>query len=82
MSSEVLLDQGFEYISDTAAHTGAFCRLYALTAAVLNTATVVRGATGNSFAAVAIPAGGFIDGQFSSVTLTSGTIIAYKANRG
>ena len=40
MSTEVLLDQlGFEYIDDTAAHTGAFCRLYALSAATISAAT-------------------------------------------
>jgi hypothetical protein len=82
MSTEVLLDQlGFEYIDDTAAHPGAFCRLYALSTATISAATV-RGASGNTFATVPIPAGGFIDGQFSSVTLSSGKIIAYKANRG
>jgi hypothetical protein len=80
-ASDILLDQGFEYIDDTAAHTGAFCRLYAVAAAVITTATV-RGASGNTFATVPIPAGGYIDGQFSSVTLASGKVVAYKANRG
>jgi hypothetical protein len=81
MSFETVLDQGFEYIDDTAAHTGAFCRLYAVAAAVISAATV-RGASGNTFSTVPIPAGGYIDGQFSSVTLTSGKVVAYKANRG
>ena len=81
MSFETVLDQGFEYIDDTAAHTGAFCRLYAVAAAVISTATV-RGASGNTFGTVPIPAGGYIDGQFSSVTLASGKVIAYKSNRG
>ena len=77
MSFRAVLDQGFELISDTAAHPGAYCRLYALSAAVISTA-VVRGATGNSFASVPLPAGAWIDGQFSSVTLASGTVIAYR----
>lgn len=68
---------GFELITDTAAHTGRFYRLYALEATVVNTATV-QNASGNNFSAVPIPAGGAIDGLFTSVTLTSGKVVAYK----
>ena len=68
---------GFELITDTQAHTGRFFRLYALEATVINTATVVN-ATGNTFSAVPIPAGGAIDGLFTSVTLTSGKVVAYR----
>lgn len=68
---------GFELITDTAAHTGRFFRLYALEATVINTATV-QNASGNTFAAVPLPAGGAIDGLFTSVTLTSGKVVAYK----
>lgn len=68
---------GFELITNTAAHTGRFFRLYALEATVINTATV-QNASGNTFSAVPIPAGGAIDGIFTSVTLTSGKLIAYK----
>lgn len=68
---------GFELITDTSAHTGRFFRLYALEASVINTATV-QNASGNTFSAVPIPAGGAIDGLFTSVTLTSGKVVAYK----
>ena len=68
---------GFELITDTAAHTGRFGRLYALEATVINTATV-QNASGNTFSAVPLPAGGAIDGLFTSVTLTSGKVVAYK----
>jgi len=68
---------GFELITDTSAHTGRFFRLYALEATVVNTATV-QNASGNTFSAVPIPAGGAIDGLFTSVTLTSGKVVAYK----
>jgi hypothetical protein len=44
---------------------------------VINTATV-QNASGNTFSAVPIPAGGAIDGLFTSVTLTSGKVVAYK----
>jgi len=68
---------GFEYITDTSAHTGRFFRLYALEAAVIDTATV-QNASGNSFSAVPVPAGCAIDGLFTSVTLASGKVVAYK----
>lgn len=68
---------GFELITDTSAHTGRFFRVYALEASVINTATV-QNASGNTFSAVPIPAGGAIDGLFTSVTLTSGKVVAYR----
>jgi hypothetical protein len=68
---------GFELITDTSEHTGRFFRLYALEASVVNTATV-QNASGNTFSAVPIPAGGAIDGLFTAVTLTSGKVVAYK----
>jgi hypothetical protein len=68
---------GFELITDTAAHTGRFFRLYALEASVINTATV-QNASGNTFSAVPLPVNGTLDGLFTSVTLTSGKVVAYK----
>ena len=68
---------GFEYISDTAAHTGRFFKLYAVADAVISTATV-QNATGNAFTSVPIGKGDFIDGVFTSVTLARGIIIAYR----
>jgi len=68
---------GFEYISDTAAHTGRFYKLYALATAVISTA-IVQNATGNAFTSVTLNAGDSIEGVFTSVTLASGRIVAYK----
>ena len=68
---------GFEYISDTAAHTGRFYKLYALADAVIASA-VVQNATGNTFTSVPINAGDEICGVFTSVTLASGKIVAYR----
>lgn len=68
---------GFEYISDTAAHTGRFWQLYAVADAVINTATI-ENQTGNTFSAVPLNAGDSIIGVFTSVTLTSGKVVAYK----
>jgi hypothetical protein len=68
---------GFEYIGDTAAHAGRFYRLYAVADAVISTATV-QNATGNAFTSVPLMAGDFIDGVFTSVTLASGKVVAYR----
>lgn len=68
---------GFEYISDTSAHAGRFWKLYAVATAVISTATVSN-ASGNAFTSVPLNAGDSIEGVFTSVTLASGKIIAYK----
>lgn len=68
---------GFEYISDTAAHTGRFWQIYAVADAVINTATI-ENQTGNTFATVPLNAGDSITGVFTSITLTSGKVVAYK----
>ncbi len=68
---------GFEYIDDTVAHTGRFWEIYALADAVINTATI-ENQTGNTFSAVPLKAGDSINGVFTSITLTSGKVVAYK----
>jgi len=70
-------NNGFEYISDTTAHAGRFYRLYAVADAVISTATV-QNATGNAFTSVPLMAGDSIDGVFTSVTLASGKVVAYR----
>jgi hypothetical protein len=52
------LTAGFELISDTAAHAGSFCRIRALEAAVIASATVQGLTAGsNAFTSVPLPAG-------------------------
>ena len=68
---------GFEYIDDTAAHTGRFWQLYALADAVISSA-VIENQTGNTFTSVPLKAGDLISGVFTSVTLASGKVVAYK----
>jgi hypothetical protein len=68
---------GFEYISDTVAHTGRFRKLYAVADAVISTATI-ENASGNAFTSVPLKAGDEIEAVFTSVTLASGKVVAYK----
>ena len=68
---------GFEYITDTVAHTGRFWQIYALEASVIASA-VIENQTGNTFTSVPLGAGDSIKGVFTSVTLASGKVVAYK----
>jgi hypothetical protein len=68
---------GFEYISDTAAHTGRFNKLVAFEDSVIASAVVLN-QSGNTFTSVPLKAGDSVEAVFTSVTLTSGKIAAYK----
>lgn len=68
---------GFEYISDTVAHTGRFYELVAFEDSVIASAVILN-QTGNTFTSVPLKAGQSIEAVFTSVTLTSGKIAAYK----
>jgi hypothetical protein len=68
---------GAEYISDTAAHTGRFGKIYSLEDAVIS-ALVAQDWTGNALTSVPLKAGDEIEGVFTSVTLASGKVVAYR----
>lgn len=71
-------------IANTAQVNGRFCRIYALAATVIATMTTEQNGliqtnndTDGIVTAVPLPAGAYIDGNITSITLTSGTVIAY-----
>lgn len=68
---------GAEYIDDTAAHTGRFGKVVALEDSVI-AAISTENITGNSMAAAPLKASCEICGVITSVTLTSGSVIAYR----
>lgn len=68
---------GAEYIDDTAAHTGRFGKVVALEDSVIASLSA-EDITGNTLSAVPLKASCEICGVITSVTLTSGTVIAYK----
>jgi hypothetical protein len=68
---------GAEFIDDTAAHAGRFGKIVALEDSVIDTATALD-YTGNTLAAIPFKASCEICGVFTSITLTSGTVVAYK----
>jgi hypothetical protein len=67
---------GAIYITDTTARAGRFWAIQALEATVINTATV-SDYKGDSISAMPIPVGSTIYGNFTSIKLTSGKVLAY-----
>ena len=68
---------GAEYIDDTVAHTGRFGEIVALEDSVIAALTAMD-YTGNALAAIPLKASCEMCGVFTSITLTSGTVIAYR----
>jgi len=68
---------GAEYVADTAAHPGNFVAIQAVEVAVINTLTAGNW-TPSTATAIPLPAGSTIFGSFSTLTLTSGKVIAYR----
>jgi len=71
------LSGGFEFISDTATHTGRFSKVYFKEDSVISAITV-KNATGNSLASETFVADTYICGIITSIKLTSGACIAYN----
>lgn len=68
---------GAEFISDTAAHTGRFGEIVALQDTVIASLTA-KDYTGNALTSVVLKANCELCGVFTSVTLASGSVVAYK----
>jgi hypothetical protein len=69
---------GADYISGTTAFTGRYGAITALAATVLDGATVATDYSGDSIASLPIPVGTTIYGNFTTIKLTSGKVLAYK----
>lgn len=67
---------GAVYIATTTASNGRYWAITALEATVINTATVAD-YKGDSISAMPIPVGTTIYGNFTSIKLTSGKVLAY-----
>lgn len=68
---------GAEYIDDTSAHTGRFGKIVATEDSIIASLTAMD-YTGNTLSAIPLNASCEMEGVFTSITLTSGTVIAYK----
>ena len=68
---------GAEFIDDTAAHTGRFAKVVALEDSVIASLSA-EDYTGNTLSAVPLKASCEMCGVFTSITLTSGTVVAYR----
>lgn len=67
--------QGSQVIADTTPVIKNFCRIYALTTAVVT----LEGDPMTGFTSITLPAGQDIRGPITKVTLTSGSVIAYNS---
>ena len=68
---------GAEFIDDTSAHAGRFGKIVALEDSVIASLSA-EDYTGNALSAVPLKASCELYGVFTSVTLTSGTVVAYR----
>jgi len=68
---------GAEFIDDTSAHAGRFGKIFALEDSVIASLSA-EDYTGNTLSAIPFKAGCEMEGVFTSITLTSGTVVAYK----
>jgi hypothetical protein len=71
------LPQALSTSDDTAAHTGRFGEIVALEDSVIASLTA-QDWTGNALTAIPLKASTEIEGVFTSITLTSGTVVAYR----
>lgn len=76
---------GGDWIDDTAAHVGDWCVITALTAATFTlcttgTFTVNGGNAAEPLNGKVLPAGMSIYGRFTAITLTGGSVVAYRAS--
>lgn len=69
---------GFELINDTSSHLGNFYKIIPLTTPTrVADATFFTGYSANNLSAVELPVGVPIYGDFTSVTLSAGSVIGY-----
>jgi hypothetical protein len=84
LAGETLGGKGFEFISDTDEHVAPNGMVY-IALQVVDDAEIASYETepaglitGNTFTGELLPAGFVLYGRYTSVTLTSGKVIAYK----
>ena len=74
---------GLDWIDNTGAVTGRWCIIQATTAATFTTLTVespcaINGTPSTNLNGKVLPVGHQIRGRFTAITLTSGSVIAYR----
>lgn len=69
---------GADYITDTTVTVGSWKAVKCITAATFTTLTT---STGDDLDGVVLAAGDVIYGPFTGITLSAGSVVAYKANK-
>lgn len=68
---------GGEIITGTGAHTGKWEAIQVLADTVF---TLLTGSLTGSYAALTFPSGTILFGNFTAITLASGSVVAYKSD--
>ncbi len=69
---------GAEYISDTSAHAGRFGKIVSLEASTVISSLTALDYSGNALTSVVLDPSCELEGVFTSITLASGSVVAYK----
>lgn len=69
---------GAEYISDTNAHTGRFGKIVSLESGTTISALTALDYSGNALTSVVLDPSCELEGVFTSITLSAGSVVAYK----
>lgn len=69
---------GAEYISDTNAHAGRFGKIASLEAGTVISSLTALDYTGNALTSVTLDPSCELYGVFTSITLASGSVVAYR----
>lgn len=71
-------ESGYDLIKDTSNHDGTWHAIVIIEAAIFTTLTDVSSSLSGTLISITFPAGMIVSGCFTSLTLSSGAIVAYN----
>jgi len=69
---------GYDLIKDTSNHDGTWHAIQIIEAAIFTTLTDAASSLSGTLISITFPAGMIVSGAFTSLTLSSGAIVAYN----
>lgn len=71
-------ESGYDIIKDTSNHNGTWHAIEIIEAAIFTTLTDTSSSLSGTLISITFPAGLIVSGHFSSITMSSGAIVAYN----
>lgn len=71
-------ESGYDLIKDTSNHEGTWHAIAVIEAAIFTTLTDTTSSLSGTLISITFPAGMIISGYFTSITMSSGAIVAYN----